>query len=104
MCAAPLGWLGCFTGPSLIGALAWTSHDGEIEIHRLIVAPEAHRRGVGTNLVRCMLQRAGQRRTVVATGRGNTPARVLYERLGFDLVREEEVLPGLWVVRYAHAR
>lgn len=49
-----------------------------------------------------MLARAGTRPTVVATGRDNVPAGSLYERFGFVRGGDEEVLPGLWITRYAH--
>jgi ribosomal protein S18 acetylase RimI-like enzyme len=40
--------------------------------------------------------------TTVSTGRGNGPARALYERLGFSHVNDREVIPGLWVTQYLH--
>lgn len=98
--SAALEWLGCFDGPTLVGALAWTMTSDEVDIDRLVVAPEAQRRGVGTQLVRHLLKLAGQRRTTVATGRANLPARRLYERLGFALAAEREVQPGLWLACY----
>jgi ribosomal protein S18 acetylase RimI-like enzyme len=74
-----------------------------VDIDRLVVAPAAHRRGTGSALVRAVLDRAAGRRTTVSTGRDNAPARRLYERLGFTCVGEEEVIPALWISRYAHA-
>ena len=35
--------------------------------------------------------------TLVSTGRDNGPARELYRRRGFTVVREREAIPGLWV-------
>ena len=96
-------WLSALVGATLVGAVGWTEEAGEVDIDRLVVAPPAHRRGVGSALVRAVLQRAGGRRTVVSTGRDNLPARSLYERLGFTWARDQEVVPGLWVARYTHA-
>jgi len=93
-------WLGAFVGATLVGAVGWTEEAGEVDIDRLLVTPTAHRRGVGSALVRAVLQRAGGRRTVVSTGRDNTPARSLYERLGFSPVGDREVIPCLWVTQY----
>ncbi len=59
-----------------------------------------HRHGVGSALVRAVLQRAAKRRTVVSTGCNNIPAKIMYEHLGFVRVEDEEVIPGLWVTRY----
>lgn len=99
---APLLWLGAFSNARLVGAVAWDEDIDELDIDRLIVAPSAHRRGIGLALVREVLHRAGARRTIVSTGRANLPARALYERLGFSQVSDEQVIPGLWVTRYAH--
>ena len=98
---APLQWLAAFADGALVGAVAWSEDRCEVDIDRLLVAPSAHRRGVGSALVRAVLLRAGGRRTTVSTGRDNTPARNLYERLGFSSAGEEEVIPGLWITRYA---
>jgi ribosomal protein S18 acetylase RimI-like enzyme len=99
---APLRWLGAFVEDRLLGALAWSRNNDEFDIDRLMVAPSAHRRGVGTALVLEALHRTGDRRAIVSTGRDNLPARALYERLGFLRIADEEIVPGLWVTNYAH--
>jgi ribosomal protein S18 acetylase RimI-like enzyme len=99
--AAPLRWLGAFDGRRLVGAIARTEDHSEVDIHRLVVDPAAHRRGVGRALVREVLALAGgHRRTIVATGRANLPARALYESLGFVPAGEREVVPRLWIAQY----
>jgi ribosomal protein S18 acetylase RimI-like enzyme len=100
--AQPLTWLGAFDDDgALAGAVAWEETAEEIDLNRLMVAPAAHRRGIGRALVKEVMARAGGRRVVVSTGRANAPARMLYERLGFTLTGESEPVPGLWVVHYA---
>ncbi|WP_171074851.1 GNAT family N-acetyltransferase [Nonomuraea basaltis] len=100
--AQPLLWLGAVDEDGrLAGAVAWEETDDEVDVNRLIVHPGALRRGIGRALVKEVLARAGTRRVVVSTGRGNTPARTLYERLGFALRGEVEVIPGLWIADYA---
>ena len=99
---APLLWVGAFAEGRLIGALGYQDAVDRLDIDRLVVAPNAHRLGTGSELVREALDRAGLRRAVVATGRDNRPARALYERLGFSRAGDEEVLPGLWITRYRH--
>jgi len=98
--SAPLLWLAPSVDGCVVGALGWSQSDEEIDIDRLIVAPDMHRRGVGSALVREVLQRAGNRRTVVSTGRDNIPAKAMYEQLGFARIEDEEIIPGLWVSRY----
>jgi ribosomal protein S18 acetylase RimI-like enzyme len=99
---APLLWLAAFAGGALVGAVAWTEDRAGVDIDRLVVAPDAHRQGVGSALVRAVLRRAAGRRVTVSTGRENTPARRLYERLGFTCAGAGEVISGLWVSRYVH--
>lgn len=98
--AAGLLWLAAFVDDHLVGAIGWTEGAKELDIDRLVVSPDAHRRGVGSTLVRHVLQRAGKRRVVVSTGRDNGPAKDLYERLGFARTAEAQVVPGLWVTHY----
>jgi GNAT superfamily N-acetyltransferase len=100
--AAALSWLGAVSGERLVGAVAVRAEDDGLDVDRLVVAPDAHRRGVGSALVAAVLGRAAGRPTTVATGRDNLPARRLYERLGFASTGDEQVLPGLWVSRYVH--
>nr|WP_201784815.1 GNAT family N-acetyltransferase [Nonomuraea pusilla] len=99
--AAPLRWLAAMDDGRLAGALAWEEDSDEVDIDRLVVHPSAHRRGIGRALVKELVSRAGGRRVVVSTGRDNAPARTLYERLGFTLTGETEVIPGLWITSYA---
>lgn len=73
-----------------------------LDLAHLVVAPAPHRRGVGSALVRRVLDHAGPRPTVVATGRDDRPARTLYERLGSTATGQHEVLPGLRITGYEH--
>ncbi|MGY1858538.1 GNAT family N-acetyltransferase [Modestobacter sp. SYSU DS0290] len=100
--AAPLAWIGAWSDTRLVGAVAWTESPRLLDLDRLVVSPGAARQGIGTALVRRTLQLAGERPTVVSTGRGNRPARALYERLGFVTTGDTEVLPGLWVTGYRY--
>jgi ribosomal protein S18 acetylase RimI-like enzyme len=101
--SAPLLWLAVLVDLRLVAAVGWSQSDEEVDIDRLVVAPQMHRRGMGSALVRELLGRAGGRRVTVSTGRDNTPARCLYEQLGFERIDDGEVIPGLWVTRYSRA-
>jgi GNAT superfamily N-acetyltransferase len=87
---------------ALVGAVAWRDHRDHLDVDRLMVDPAAHRQGIGSLLLRTILERAGDRPVVVATGRANTPALGLYAQHGFEVEGEEQVPPGLWITRLRH--
>lgn len=94
---------GLSAGGRLVGAVAWTEDASTVDINRLVVDPVAHRRGVGRALLGEVLNRAGGRTVLVATGRANRPARALYESYGFVALGDAEPVPGLWIARYARS-
>jgi ribosomal protein S18 acetylase RimI-like enzyme len=103
--AAGLEWLGVFDGTGLTGAVSWmVLGDGTVDIHRLIVAPRAFRRGVASALLDELDARYPDRPMLVSTGRGNGPALELYRGRGFTVVREREAIPGLWVTELERGR
>ena len=95
--AAGLTWHVVEIDGRCVAALACSAVDGEIDIERLVVHPERHRSGLGRMLVAALPTSSP---VVVSTGRGNHPARRLYESLGFRHVADHEVLPDLWVSEY----
>jgi ribosomal protein S18 acetylase RimI-like enzyme len=96
--AAGLDWLGTFDEAGLAGAVSWKIlADATVDIHRLVVAPRAFRRGIASALLDALDARFPGRPTLVSTGRDNGPARDLYRSRGFTLVREHEAVQGLWV-------
>jgi GNAT superfamily N-acetyltransferase len=103
LCAERLTWLGAFDGDRLVGAVAWSETARVVDLDRLVVDPGVHRQGIGRALVSEVIARAGDRRVVVSTGRANVPARTLYERLGFGGAEDVEVIPGLWITKYARS-
>jgi ribosomal protein S18 acetylase RimI-like enzyme len=103
--AADEEWLGAFDGPRLSGAVSWrTLDDGTIDIHRLVVAPRAFRRGIATALLDELDRTFPDRPMVVSTGSANEPALALYRVRGFRAVREREAAPGLFVMELQRAR
>lgn len=100
LCGAQVHWLVARAGDEILGAAAWSGS----EIDRLVVSPHAHRRGIGRALVDMMLESIVGQRVDVATGRDNLPARRLYESFGFVHTENQQVLPGLWLARYALVR
>lgn len=81
--------------PDLVGAISYKRRLGTLDIHRLVVHPDAFRRGIATALLQA-LPRA--RRTIVSTAAANAPARALYESHGFDVAGERTVPPGVRIV------
>jgi GNAT superfamily N-acetyltransferase len=98
--AAPVTWLGAFSGNELVGAVAWTVGSEGWDIDRLAVDPVHHRRGIGSALVAAVLERAGGAQVTASTGSGNTPARALFAEHGFRSAGDIEVVPTLWVSQY----
>lgn len=97
--AAGLDWLVADDDDTgLVGALAFRLDGETVDIDRLVVDPDHHRRGIGRALVVAAIRLAG--RAVVSTGRDNLPARRLYERLEFRHAGDREVLERLWVSDY----
>ena len=81
--AAGLSWSGVRDESGLLGAVGIAVHANVVDIDRLVVAPRAFRRGVGTALVRHVLAHSG-RDVTVSTGQANASARALYERWSGD--------------------
>jgi ribosomal protein S18 acetylase RimI-like enzyme len=98
--AAGLVWLGVLEDGRLAAALAYARLAGVVDVDRLVVAPWAFRRGYGRALVTALIEREPAGRFLVSTGSRNQPARRLYESLGFHVVGEREVAPGIMVTRY----
>lgn len=96
--SAGLDWLGVADGDGLAGAVSWRIlDDGTMDIHRLVVAPRAMRRGVASALLDALDAAHPDRRVVVSTGTANEPALSLYRGRGFRPTIEREVIPGLWI-------
>ncbi|WP_051452025.1 GNAT family N-acetyltransferase [Actinospica robiniae] len=90
--------LGVCDGQKLIGAVSWTRLvDGTLDICRLVVDPEAHRRGVATALLDALDSLEPADLTIVSTGTANLPALALYRRRGFVAVGEREIAPGVTI-------
>ena len=93
-------WLTAWDGVDLVGAAAWTVEVDHVEIAKVMVAPSATRRGIGSTLLARVLEAADDRPVVVATGRANAPATALYAAHGFARTGDEQVPPGIWVSRF----
>jgi ribosomal protein S18 acetylase RimI-like enzyme len=75
------------------GVLTVEESEQQIWLELIEIHPRWQRAGIGTSIVRSLLQRGAETRKPVSLRvlRTNTSARSLYERLGFAAVREDEV-------------
>lgn len=97
--AAGLQWHVAIASSAIVAAIAYSKPALSLEVDRLFVEPRWHRLGLARQLILSL----GSEPIDVSTGRENTPARRLYEALGFSHVGDTEALPGLWVSRYKRA-
>jgi ribosomal protein S18 acetylase RimI-like enzyme len=76
------------------GGLMIEARPDSFYIHEIQVEPAFQRRGIGAMIIRSVLTRAAQREVFVALSvvDANPGARRLYERLGFEVTREEAPL------------
>jgi ribosomal protein S18 acetylase RimI-like enzyme len=73
-----------------IGWMQVAEREGELFLKQLFIHPTRQRRGIGTKLLRELIERARRKRKGVTLGvvKGN-PARSLYERHGFRVTSED---------------
>lgn len=82
-------WLVAVDGGQLIGYVGSQTVLGETDMLNLAVAPEARRQGTGRALVLALvdaLTEKGSHSLMLEVRVSNTPARTLYESLGFSQV------------------
>ena len=89
-------FLGAYEDERLLGAIAFFRHATWVDIYRLVVDPDAFRRGIATRLLDALDERhADADHVTVATAERNAPAVELYERRGFKAVGRTTVAPGI---------
>lgn len=76
-----------------VGVLAVETNDAEIWLALIEIQPPCQGMGIGTAVVKSVLQQGAETNKAVALRvlRVNTAARLLYERLGFVSYREDDV-------------
>ena len=73
-----------------VGCLAVTEHDDHVHVDRIALLPAWQKRGIGTQLMRDVLDGAERRGLPVRLNvLDNNPAQGLYERLGFRVTSIE---------------
>ncbi len=72
----------------IVGIIALCEEGPYLRISRLAVAPSHFGKGIGSRLIRFAIESSEKGQSiVVSTGEANSPARNLYEKLGFRLTR-----------------
>jgi len=72
-----------------VGFIMAPVRDGALWIHTICIVPEHQRKGIGTEVVRSVIAQAKKQEMLLYLGVLKVnPARRLYERLGFTVIRE----------------
>jgi ribosomal protein S18 acetylase RimI-like enzyme len=95
-------FLACWWADKLMGALSFERQRNVVEICRLVVAPEATRRGIGSRLLLFLEQsEVGCQLLRVSTAERNVPAVKLYEKQGYRIQNRRQLPDGLRLVELA---
>lgn len=84
-------FIGYYLDDIVCGVISFQIQDGEIDIHRLFVAPDYFRRGITQQLLDYILRQFEGQPIKVATGSRNTPAIRFYLKNGFHMIKEVKV-------------
>jgi ribosomal protein S18 acetylase RimI-like enzyme len=79
---------GIFVNRLRVGAIALERHDTHIQIEDLYIRKEFQNQGIGTSIILDLIEESRQKsKPVRLRVLSSSPARVLYERLGFVVVQ-----------------
>ncbi|WP_096440063.1 GNAT family N-acetyltransferase [Alteribacter populi] len=93
--------IGYFQNQTVLGFLSYERSGKDLTICRLVVSPEHFRKGIAQQLLAHMdCAESNVTSIYVATGRGNDPACLLYEKNGNQWVRDEEVEKGVFIRKF----
>lgn len=84
----------------LVGFISFKNVNNTIDIHRLVVDPDHFRKGIGRKLLEFLLDKYEGMDFNVSTGKGNYPAKKLYESCGFMEAEDFEVAPGIFCTAF----
>lgn len=88
---------GYFTEGILAGFLSYTMEDHILDICRVAVHPDYFRKGIADSLLRQALSLPGIQKAIVSTGKKNLPALRLYQKHGFNMIRDKEIGNGIYL-------
>lgn len=98
-------FLGMVQDGTLLGMLAFTAEENALDIQRVAVDPDYLRQGVASDLIQFIFDAVVDvsRFTVTACAQ-NTPAVLLYEKMGFRTFQTLEPEPGLIMLKMEYLR
>lgn len=88
-----------FEVENILGFLQYIMTDDQLVIHKLVVHPAYFRQGVGRDLLQSLIKQKGDRSIRVKTAQKNTPAIILYEKLGFSQTKQFYAQEGIRIIR-----
>ncbi|WP_244865272.1 GNAT family N-acetyltransferase [Xylanibacillus composti] len=88
-------FLGHVREGEIVSALSYARDKDAVMINRLMVHPNYFRQGLASELLQGLFRMEEAREYRVFAGSRNLPAIRLYEKHGFQAVREEEASPGV---------
>ncbi|CAM3378920.1 GNAT family N-acetyltransferase [Marinicrinis lubricantis] len=91
---------GIFAEEELIAALSYTIDNNELDIARVVVHPDWHRKGMARRLLQHVFALYPEHLFSVWAAEKNTPACELYRSVGFVPRMKQEVAPGVWLQCY----
>ena len=93
---SPDTFLVCHQSGRIVGALSFDRSTDPVTITRLVVSPTHLRQGVATALLSALECRLPPKaRLTVSTAQANTPALLLYQRLGYTIASVSNSAEGI---------
>ncbi len=93
-------FFGFYEHNNIVAVIEMKREQLSMHIQSLVVDPKYFRLGIASKLIRFVLNQYESNQFTVETGRDNAPARKLYERFGFRLVKTYTATEDIVKVRY----
>lgn len=95
-------FFGFYEHDNIVAVIEMKQEQLSMHIQSLVVDPEYFRMGIASKLIRFVLNQYECGKFTVETGRENAPARKLYERFGFQLIKTYTAEEDIVKVRYMY--
>lgn len=95
---------GYYVNGTLAGILSYQLQEQLLDICRLAVHPDYFRKGIAGALLEQALLSPDYHKAIVSTGQKNLPAVLLYQKHGFQKIRDVEVITGIYLTEFEYIR